>query len=197
MRTPGSLSRTIARDDGRSGRDLPGGVRGLQSRSGAARRGASRHSRTAGGTRRLSRVVEAFLRLSPNMVSRANMRASASFRSVEGRGGCRSADRADDRGSESARIGGDERRRAGHSGGQNPTTRRKCRRSSCSNPTARCSTARPISRPSSIACRRRIPIFILYVVDQRQHGHFEQVFRASKKAGLNGNAGSNMRASAR
>ena len=31
--------------------------------------------------------------------------------------------------------------------------------------------------------------FILYVVDQRQHGHFEQVFRASKKAGLNGHAG--------
>jgi len=33
------------------------------------------------------------------------------------------------------------------------------------------------------------PDFILYVVDQRQHGHFEQVFRASKKAGLNGDAG--------
>jgi arginyl-tRNA synthetase len=33
------------------------------------------------------------------------------------------------------------------------------------------------------------PDFILYVVDQRQHGHFEQVFRASKKAGLNGHAG--------
>jgi arginyl-tRNA synthetase len=33
------------------------------------------------------------------------------------------------------------------------------------------------------------PDFILYVVDQRQHGHFEQVFRASRKAGLNGHAG--------
>jgi arginyl-tRNA synthetase len=33
------------------------------------------------------------------------------------------------------------------------------------------------------------PDFILYVVDQRQHGHFEQVFRASIKAGLNGHAG--------
>jgi len=32
------------------------------------------------------------------------------------------------------------------------------------------------------------PDLILYVVDQRQHGHFEQVFRAAKKARLNGNA---------
>jgi arginyl-tRNA synthetase len=29
---------------------------------------------------------------------------------------------------------------------------------------------------------------ILYVVDQRQHGHFEQVFRAAKKTGLSGRA---------
>jgi arginyl-tRNA synthetase len=28
------------------------------------------------------------------------------------------------------------------------------------------------------------PDFILYVVDQRQHGHFEQVFRAAKKTGI-------------
>lgn len=32
------------------------------------------------------------------------------------------------------------------------------------------------------------PDLILYVVDQRQHSHFEQVFRAAKKAGLNGHA---------
>lgn len=32
------------------------------------------------------------------------------------------------------------------------------------------------------------PDFILYVVDQRQHGHFEQVFRAAKKSGLAGKA---------
>lgn len=32
------------------------------------------------------------------------------------------------------------------------------------------------------------PDLILYVVDQRQHMHFEQVFRAAKKAGLNGKA---------
>jgi len=32
------------------------------------------------------------------------------------------------------------------------------------------------------------PDLILYVVDQRQHGHFEQVFRAAKKAGLSGKA---------
>ena len=32
------------------------------------------------------------------------------------------------------------------------------------------------------------PDFILYVVDQRQHGHFEQVFRAARKAKLNGKA---------
>ena len=32
------------------------------------------------------------------------------------------------------------------------------------------------------------PDLILYVVDQRQHGHFEQVFRAARKAHLNGNA---------
>jgi len=32
------------------------------------------------------------------------------------------------------------------------------------------------------------PDLILYVVDQRQHGHFEQVFRAARKAGLNGKA---------
>ncbi|HEV2560852.1 MAG TPA: arginine--tRNA ligase [Rhizomicrobium sp.] len=31
------------------------------------------------------------------------------------------------------------------------------------------------------------PDLILYVVDQRQHGHFEQVFRAARKAGLAGN----------
>ena len=32
------------------------------------------------------------------------------------------------------------------------------------------------------------PDLILYVVDQRQHGHFEQVFRAARKAGLAGKA---------
>jgi arginyl-tRNA synthetase len=32
------------------------------------------------------------------------------------------------------------------------------------------------------------PELILYVVDQRQHLHFEQVFRAARKAGLNGQA---------
>jgi arginyl-tRNA synthetase len=32
------------------------------------------------------------------------------------------------------------------------------------------------------------PDLILYVVDQRQHGHFEQVFRAARKAHLNGKA---------
>lgn len=32
------------------------------------------------------------------------------------------------------------------------------------------------------------PDLILYIVDQRQHAHFEQVFRAAKKAGLNGHA---------
>ena len=32
------------------------------------------------------------------------------------------------------------------------------------------------------------PDLILYVVDHRQHGHFEQVFRAAHKAGLNGKA---------
>ncbi len=32
------------------------------------------------------------------------------------------------------------------------------------------------------------PALILYVVDHRQHGHFEQVFRAAEKARLSGNA---------
>jgi len=32
------------------------------------------------------------------------------------------------------------------------------------------------------------PDLVLYVVDHRQHGHFEQVFRAAEKAGLNGKA---------
>ncbi|GAA0559365.1 arginine--tRNA ligase [Rhizomicrobium electricum] len=32
------------------------------------------------------------------------------------------------------------------------------------------------------------PDFILYVVDQRQHGHFEQVFRGARKSGLAGKA---------
>ena len=32
------------------------------------------------------------------------------------------------------------------------------------------------------------PDLILYIVDQRQHGHFQQVFRAAMKAGLNGKA---------
>jgi arginyl-tRNA synthetase len=36
--------------------------------------------------------------------------------------------------------------------------------------------------------RSQNPDLILYVVDQRQHGHFEQVFRAARKAGINGNA---------
>ena len=36
--------------------------------------------------------------------------------------------------------------------------------------------------------RAHNPDLILYVVDQRQHGHFEQVFRAAKKAGLSGHA---------
>ena len=37
--------------------------------------------------------------------------------------------------------------------------------------------------------REHDPDLILYVVDQRQHGHFEQVFRAAKKTGLAGRAG--------
>lgn len=36
--------------------------------------------------------------------------------------------------------------------------------------------------------REQNPDLILYVVDHRQHGHFEQVFRAAEKAGLNGKA---------
>jgi arginyl-tRNA synthetase len=36
--------------------------------------------------------------------------------------------------------------------------------------------------------RSHDPNLILYVVDQRQHMHFEQVFRAARKAGLNGSA---------
>ena len=36
--------------------------------------------------------------------------------------------------------------------------------------------------------REHDPDLILYVVDQRQHGHFEQVFRAAKKTGLAGRA---------
>ncbi len=36
--------------------------------------------------------------------------------------------------------------------------------------------------------RAHDPDLILYVVDQRQHSHFEQVFRAARKAGLSGRA---------
>lgn len=36
--------------------------------------------------------------------------------------------------------------------------------------------------------REHDPDLILYVVDQRQHGHFEQVFRAAHKTGINGHA---------
>ncbi|MBN9568528.1 MAG: arginine--tRNA ligase [Alphaproteobacteria bacterium] len=36
--------------------------------------------------------------------------------------------------------------------------------------------------------RTQNPDLILYVVDHRQHGHFEQVFRAAEKSGLNGHA---------
>jgi arginyl-tRNA synthetase len=36
--------------------------------------------------------------------------------------------------------------------------------------------------------REHDPDLILYVVDQRQHGHFEQLFRAAKKTGLAGRA---------
>jgi arginyl-tRNA synthetase len=36
--------------------------------------------------------------------------------------------------------------------------------------------------------RSQNPDLVLYVVDQRQHLHFEQVFRAAEKAGLAGNA---------
>jgi arginyl-tRNA synthetase len=36
--------------------------------------------------------------------------------------------------------------------------------------------------------RQQNPDLILYVVDQRQHQHFEQVFRAAKKASINGKA---------
>ena len=36
--------------------------------------------------------------------------------------------------------------------------------------------------------REQNPDLVLYVVDQRQHLHFEQVFRAARKAGLNGKA---------
>jgi arginyl-tRNA synthetase len=36
--------------------------------------------------------------------------------------------------------------------------------------------------------REQDPDLVLYVVDHRQHGHFEQVFRAAEKTGLNGKA---------
>ncbi|MDE2182472.1 MAG: arginine--tRNA ligase [Alphaproteobacteria bacterium] len=36
--------------------------------------------------------------------------------------------------------------------------------------------------------RSNDPDLMLYIVDQRQHTHFEQVFRAARKAGLNGKA---------
>jgi arginyl-tRNA synthetase len=36
--------------------------------------------------------------------------------------------------------------------------------------------------------REQDPDLVLYVVDHRQHGHFEQIFRAAKKALLNGKA---------
>jgi arginyl-tRNA synthetase len=36
--------------------------------------------------------------------------------------------------------------------------------------------------------REQDPDLVLYVVDHRQHGHFEQVFRAAQKTGLNGKA---------
>jgi len=36
--------------------------------------------------------------------------------------------------------------------------------------------------------REQNPDLVLYVVDHRQHGHFEQVFRAAEKAALNGKA---------
>ncbi len=36
--------------------------------------------------------------------------------------------------------------------------------------------------------REQNPDLILYVVDQRQHMHFEQVFRAAEKAGIAGKA---------
>jgi arginyl-tRNA synthetase len=36
--------------------------------------------------------------------------------------------------------------------------------------------------------REQNPDLVLYVVDHRQHGHFEQVFRAAQKTGLNGKA---------
>jgi arginyl-tRNA synthetase len=36
--------------------------------------------------------------------------------------------------------------------------------------------------------RTHNPSLVLYVVDQRQHDHFEQVFRAAKKAGISGKA---------
>ncbi len=48
--------------------------------------------------------------------------------------------------------------------------------------------APPIWQPSWIACANRDPDLILYIVDQRQHLHFEQVYRAAEKAELNGNA---------
>ena len=46
----------------------------------------------------------------------------------------------------------------------------------------RCSTARPISPPIIDRVREQNPDLILYVVDQRQHGHFEQVFRAARQS---------------
>ena len=78
----------------------PAAVGGLQSRSGAAGGSARRHRRAAGRPARLSRAVAAFrrrLRTGPDARIRQPRRR---IRSVEGRGQRRSADRADDRGSE-------------------------------------------------------------------------------------------------
>ena len=113
-----SLSRRIAGYDGRSGGDLSGGRRRLQSRSGAAGRGARGHGRTAGGPARLSRAVAAFLHGLRGGPEARIWKPRRSVRSVERRGRRRSADRADGRGSEGARACGDERRRAGRSRGR-------------------------------------------------------------------------------
>ena len=106
----------------------PAALSGLQGRPGTARRSARGDGGIAGRASRLSRPVAAFLHGFGSRPQSRICEPRRQLRPVEGRGGCRSADRAHGRGPQGEGARGDERRRARHSGCRADATRRKCRR---------------------------------------------------------------------
>ena len=173
---------------GGSGRALSGGLRGLQGRSGAAGSGAPRHGGAAGRPARLSRFVAAFRAASREAgLEREFASLGVKFDLWKGESSVHDL---------IAPMLEDLKARG----------LAEMNEGALVIPVARDDDKKPMPPLMLVKSdggvlygttdmatviervRDHDPDLILYVVDHRQHGHFEQVFRAAQKAGIAGKA---------